>query len=89
MATKILNPLRAMRAECMECSGDNSKVVIWCTCDGLHSTRCELWPYRFGRRPATIRQKYGPRLMTPGMMPGDGVDLDDLPNGLEAASVMD
>jgi hypothetical protein len=36
--------------------------------------------------PSTIRAKYGPGLVTPTMMPRSNANLDDLPNGLEAAA---
>ena len=44
------------------------------------------WPYRFGTRPETIREKYGPALVTPSMMPSAEVNEDDLPSGLAAAA---
>jgi hypothetical protein len=45
----------------------------------VHSTRCELWPYRFGcREPAAIKN-YGEIMLTPGLGPGDDVELEDLP----------
>ncbi len=72
-------PLKAIRQYCLECSG-SSKQVMWCTCDGVHSTRCPLWPFRFGIRPETARQRYGERLLTPECMPDADVDVDELPS---------
>jgi hypothetical protein len=78
--------LQTVRRHCLECSGDSFKSVVWCSCDGLHSTLCHLWPFRLGMNPATVCQKYGPGLVTPRMMPSANVNLDDLPSGIEAAA---
>ena len=59
---KTLRPLKAIRATCMECAG-TAKAVAYCTCDGLNSTKCQLWPYRFGIRPETTAR---------GVRRGDG-----------------
>jgi len=73
-----LFPLKAIRAKCMDCS-TTFKSVKYCTGDGLHSTRCELWPYRFGLRiPAAIR-KIGAKFLDPKQMPDANENLDDLP----------
>ncbi len=72
-------PLKAIRAYCVACADGNAKYITWCCCDGAHSTRCELWPFRFGARPETVLAKRGPLLVTPGQMPSEDVNLDDLP----------
>ncbi len=79
-------PMRSIRLNCLDCSGSSSKTVLWCPCDGIHSTRCHFWPYRFGCRPETIAERYGLALVTPDCMPGSDVCEDDLPNGMEAAA---
>jgi len=71
--------LKQVRANCLECSGGNAKYVTWCPCDGLHSTRCRMWPYRFGKTPKAFMANHGPRLLTPELMPSAAVNLDDLP----------
>lgn len=81
-----ITPIAAIRANCLECGGGRFKSVIWCTCDGLHGEHCHLWIYRFGCRPETIVEKYGPALLTPEMMPDAYTLEDDLPNGVEAAA---
>ena len=44
-------PLRAIRAHCKECcGGEGWKEVECCAC-----LDCVLWPWRFGKRPATAR----------------------------------
>ena len=43
---KRLTPMRAIRAKCLECSGDSSKEVRFCPIK-----KCALYPYRFGKRP--------------------------------------
>ena len=55
--------LKDVRANCLECSGDSRPAVIWCTSDGVHSTQCRMWPYRFGIGPSAFRRKHGPRLV--------------------------
>lgn len=79
-------PVGAIRAYCLECCDGKSKSVLWCTCDGLHSTPCHLWVYRFGCRPRRVRARYGPALITPSMMRSAYVPEDDLPNGMGAAT---
>jgi hypothetical protein len=71
--------LKAVRRNCLECSGGTVKYVTWCACDGVHSTRCEFWPFRFGTGPDTVRRRFGPRLVTPEMMPDANTNLDELP----------
>ncbi len=83
---KVLSPLRAMRAGCLDCAAGDRKFIIWCSCDGVHSTRCQQWPYRFGQRPETIRQRFGTGLVTPAMMPEANVNLDALPGSMAAAA---
>ena len=74
---KTFDPLKAVRRHCLDCSADSALSVKYCPCDGVHSTRCHLWPYRFGRRPATASKKYGLAFVTPGAIPGPGVMLED------------
>ena len=78
--------VKHVRRNCLECSGGLAKCVTWCTCDGLHSIRCEFWPFRFGVQPATFRARYGDRLLTPEKMPPANVNLDELPGTLEEAA---
>ena len=73
--------LLVVRRHCMDCSGDSLKTVLWCP---VHD--CNLWKFRLGIKPSTVRAKYGPGLVTPIMMPDPNVNLDDLPNGVEAAA---
>jgi hypothetical protein len=77
--------LKAVRRHCLDCAG-NMKCVTWCPCDGAHSTRCEMWPFRFGMSPDRVRKKYGPGLITPRMMPAANANLDTLPASMEAAT---
>jgi hypothetical protein len=78
MSMEVLRPFKAIRKHCLDCGGRNAKAVMWCGCDGIHSTRCHLWPYRFGVRPESARQRYGDRLVTPELMPDADADLDEL-----------
>jgi len=44
----------------------------------VHSTRCHFWPYRFGRRPKSIKDQ---RLVTPEAMPPVDIPLEELSEG--------
>jgi hypothetical protein len=43
---KILRPLKAIRAKCLECSGGSTAEVKACEAED-----CPLYPYRFGHNP--------------------------------------
>ena len=57
MNGKVLTPVRAIRAKCLECQGGSRKAVRNCATD------CSLRPYRMGRNPARagIGPGAGPR----------------------------
>lgn len=42
----ITTPLRAIRAHCLECSGNHPKEVRLCQIQ-----KCPLFPFRFGKNP--------------------------------------
>ena len=44
---KILTPVKAIRANCIECSGHNFAEVKRCEMD-----YCPLYPYRMGKNPS-------------------------------------
>jgi len=44
---KHRTPLKAIRAKCLDCSGDQPKEVRLC-----HLDHCALYPFRFGKNPA-------------------------------------
>ena len=48
---KVLTPLKAMRAKCLDCCCGSAKEVQLCPC-----TDCSLYPYRLGRSP-TIKKR--------------------------------
>ena len=62
----------------MDCA-TGFKCVKYCPCDGLNSTECPLWPFRFGTKPQTARRKYGAELLDPKAMPPAGTPLENLP----------
>lgn len=70
-------PLEAVRRHCLDCSGFSAKSVLWCTC-----TDCNLWIFRFGRRPESMPKE----LVTAALFIGPYAIEDDLPNGIEAAA---
>ena len=43
---KVLTPIKAIRAYCIECSGGMTKEVKLCPVE-----KCPLFPYRMGKRP--------------------------------------
>lgn len=43
---KVLTPIKAIRAHCIECSGGAKKEVRECPIEN-----CPLYPYRMGKRP--------------------------------------
>jgi len=43
---KILTPIKAIRAKCMDCSNQQYSEVTRCPI-----INCSLYPYRFGKRP--------------------------------------
>ncbi|HUT61702.1 MAG TPA: hypothetical protein VNA25_28015 [Phycisphaerae bacterium] len=71
------SPLAAIRAKCMDCCCGSFKTVRYCPCDGLNSTACALWPFRFGKRPATIRRGPLARFLDPAAMPDAATALED------------
>ena len=46
------SPLRAIRAQCYDCVCGSSKEIELCP-----AVECPLYPFRFGKRPATMRRK--------------------------------
>jgi len=49
---KILRPLKAIRAKCLDCCGGSAREVALCEIED-----CPLFPYRFGKRPQTLQKK--------------------------------
>lgn len=44
--SKVLTPIKAIRAKCLECCCNQRQEVKLCTVTG-----CSLYPYRMGHRP--------------------------------------
>ena len=80
---KIRTPLKAVREHCLGCA-QTAKAIGWCTCDGIHSAWCPLWPYRFGVRPRSAIRKHGEHMMKPELMPDSNMNLDNLPANFKA-----
>lgn len=53
--TPYTSPTRAIRQFCLQCCKEHVTEVSACPADGVHSTFCVLWPFRFGKSP--FRQK--------------------------------
>jgi len=54
---KLLTPVKAMRAKCLDCMCGVSNEVKLCTIP-----ECPIYPYRFGRRP---EGSYKKRILSP------------------------
>lgn len=46
VSVRVLRPLKAIRAMCLRCQGNQYKAVRQC-----EATDCPAWPYRLGHRP--------------------------------------
>ena len=75
--SRATSPLAAIRAKCLDCCCGSFKSVKFCTLDGVNSTPCALWPFRFGKRPATIRRGPLARFLDPAAMPDAGAALEE------------
>ena len=63
--SKLLTPVKAIRAKCLDCTGHQSKEVR--ECPVYH---CPCWPYRMGRRPSeTTYAEKPPRYEVPSHLP--------------------
>jgi hypothetical protein len=51
----IFTPLRAIRRRCLDCCCGSSQEVSLC-----HIKDCALYPYRFGKRPGTVKRVANP-----------------------------
>ena len=49
---RSLTPLRAIRAKCLDCCCWLRSEVTLCA-----AQECALWPFRFGKRPSTVRRR--------------------------------
>jgi hypothetical protein len=54
-----IRPLKAIRSKCLDCSNHQPKEVELCPV-----TDCALFPFRFGRRPATQAKREARRQET-------------------------
>lgn len=59
-APEQFSPLRAIRRKCLDCMNGQPKEVRLCP-----SQDCVLWPFRFGKRPATQKRPVPLRLALP------------------------
>lgn len=54
---KYASPLKSIRLKCLDCMCGSTSEVKLCTGDGIQSTFCALYPFRFGRRPAGTKKR--------------------------------
>lgn len=52
MAEQITNPVKAIRAKCIDCSCGSTAEVANCTATG-----CALFPFRYGKNPYRQRRE--------------------------------
>jgi hypothetical protein len=71
------HPLAAIRAKCLDCCGGSYKVVRFCPCHGKDGAACALWPFRFGKRPATMRRGPDARFLDPDAIPRSTFPLEE------------
>ena len=50
--TSLTNPVKAIRAFCLDCCGGNPNYVKDCT-----ALRCALYPFRMGRNPYRTKRE--------------------------------
>ena len=48
----LQNPVKAIRAKCLECSNDQSEEVRLCPCKD-----CALYPFRLGKNPFRAKRE--------------------------------
>ena len=49
---EITNPVKAIRAFCLDCCGDNRSFVKDCP-----SAKCALYPFRLGKNPYRMKRE--------------------------------
>lgn len=49
---KLTNPVKAIRAKCLDCCCGQTKEVELC-----QSTKCALFPFRFGKNPYRTKRE--------------------------------
>ena len=54
-AEPITSPLKAIRANCVDCMGEQRSLVRDCDLRG-----CPLWPYRLGKNPFRVNRNLTP-----------------------------
>ena len=53
MTTSITNPVKAIRAKCLDCCCGSTEEVKQCPCEA-----CALHPFRFGKNPYRTKREY-------------------------------
>lgn len=54
-SSKQTNPVKAIRAYCLNCCLENANEVAQCSATG-----CELWEFRMGKNPYRAKQQLTP-----------------------------
>lgn len=49
MESKVMTPVKSIRAKCLDCCCGQAVEVRQCPC-----MDCSLWPYRLGHRPGKV-----------------------------------
>lgn len=53
VSSKQTNPVKAIRAYCLNCCLENANEVAQCSASG-----CELWEFRMGKNPYRAKRVY-------------------------------
>ena len=70
------SPLKAIRAKCLDCS-TSARGVKFCPCHGKDGKACALWPFRFGKRPNTLKKGPGAWLLDPERVSASVVPIEE------------
>lgn len=49
----LKNPVKAIRAKCLDCCCDQAEEVKLCPVE-----KCPIWPFRFGKNPYRTKREY-------------------------------
>ena len=66
-ANQFQTAMKAIRALCLDCSGQSTREVRLC-----RAVDCPLWPFRMGKRPSTLERKQ-PELLDPAAVVAAGL----------------
>jgi hypothetical protein len=60
----------------MDCAG-TTKMIRFCPCHGKDGSFCPLWPFRFGKRPSTMKKGADAAFLDPDNIPASLTAIED------------